>query len=374
MYATQSLTVGSVWDLSTIIPPLITPPEEKFEKAMSYLGENEEWLIIPEKKASNIYSPGIKTGIQVDSNFFNNTYPLPILGLMRAENLNHAIEIANKSPYGLTSGLFSLDAREKITWLEKIEAGNRYLNKKTTQSYVQREPFGGYKQSTFGHGYKTCGPNFLFGCAIAKQHHIPINKQAVNEKVNNLTPFLDKLSLSAEQLGIWYASIANYAYWWNVLKHERDPAKIIGQDNIFGYICKKNICLFIDNNSSLFDSLRICAATLTCSANLTISWNGISPFNWSELNPLIKVVKEEKQLFLNKVKEGRYETIRLANKASSDINEAASYSCSYVIDLPVLANGRVELLNYLREITFSADYDRYGNLGTREEELRKPNT
>jgi RHH-type proline utilization regulon transcriptional repressor/proline dehydrogenase/delta 1-pyrroline-5-carboxylate dehydrogenase len=41
-----------------------------------------------------------------------------------------------------------------------------------------------------------------------------------------------------------------------------------------------------------------------------------------------------------------------------------------VIVAPVLANGRIELLNYLREVSISADYHRYGNLGTREGEGR----
>ncbi|MEN9654219.1 MAG: putative proline dehydrogenase/delta-pyrroline-5-carboxylate dehydrogenase, partial [Chlamydiota bacterium] len=35
------------------------------------------------------------------------------------------------------------------------------------------------------------------------------------------------------------------------------------------------------------------------------------------------------------------------------------------------ANGRLELLHYLREVSVSIDYHRYGNLGPREGEIRK---
>jgi RHH-type proline utilization regulon transcriptional repressor/proline dehydrogenase/delta 1-pyrroline-5-carboxylate dehydrogenase len=50
---------------------------------------------------------------------------------------------------------------------------------------------------------------------------------------------------------------------------------------------------------------------------------------------------------------------------------AAEVSC-YLCHLPVLASGRVELLNYLREMALSVDYHRYGNLGVREGEHRNP--
>ena len=38
----------------------------------------------------------------------------PVLGLMRAENLDEAIDLANGTPYGLTSGIQSLDDREIV--------------------------------------------------------------------------------------------------------------------------------------------------------------------------------------------------------------------------------------------------------------------
>jgi RHH-type proline utilization regulon transcriptional repressor/proline dehydrogenase/delta 1-pyrroline-5-carboxylate dehydrogenase len=42
----------------------------------------------------------------------------------------------------------------------------------------------------------------------------------------------------------------------------------------------------------------------------------------------------------------------------------------YLAAAPVLAEGRVELLWYLREQSISRDYHRYGNLGRRGEEAR----
>ena len=134
---------------------------------------------------------------------------------------------------GLTAGLISLDEREHDYWIEHIEAGNCFINHRITGSMVRRQPFGGTKASSFGNGSKTGGPNYLREFMKASQVGLPQEKHPVNESVNSLTAFLDKIDLSAEQLGIWYASVANYAYWWKRLRQNRDPNKIVGQDNFF---------------------------------------------------------------------------------------------------------------------------------------------
>jgi len=41
-----------------------------------------------------------------------------------------------------------------------------------------------------------------------------------------------------------------------------------------------------------------------------------------------------------------------------------------IIDAPISANGMIELAWYFRERSLSADYHRYGNLGTRSQEAR----
>jgi RHH-type proline utilization regulon transcriptional repressor/proline dehydrogenase/delta 1-pyrroline-5-carboxylate dehydrogenase len=374
--ATKSLTCGPSWNPFVTITPLITPPDEIIIKALTCCQKGEEWLLKPVQDPHNphLWSPGIKIGIKKDSFFFKNDLPIPVLGLMKAENLNQAISFANATKSGLTAGLHSLDVKEKIQWLEKIEAGNCYVNRKTTKSSIRKQPFGGYKQSSFGHGYKSGGPNFLYGCSYPIQKTLPKEKRAVSEEVNNLSPFLEKIDLSDKELGTWYASISNYSYWWAKMKHEIDPSKVLGQDNLFGYMPRNNICLYIAEKSDIFNSLRICAAALTCGNDLHISCDkkALSKFNWLELNNLIKVNKESKETFFKKLSSGVYSSVRITSPACDEMKQNAAKGFCYINNLPVLSNGRIELLNYLREVTLSYDYDRYGSLGVRDNELRKP--
>jgi RHH-type proline utilization regulon transcriptional repressor/proline dehydrogenase/delta 1-pyrroline-5-carboxylate dehydrogenase len=376
--AAASLEVGPAWDLSAKISPLILAPSDVLRRALTSLEEGEEWLLEPKQDSANphLWSPGIKTGVQPDSFTHQTEFFGPLLGLMRAESLAHAIEIANATPFGLTAGLMSLDEREHVCWLENIDAGNCTINRATTGFIVRRQPFGGTKASSVGNGSKTGGPNYLQEFMRAVQIGLPQEKHPVNEAVNNLTSFLDKIDLTAEQLGIWYASVANYSYWWKRLRQNRDPNKIVGQDNFFHYVPRKNLAIRIEENSSPLDVLRICAAILTVGAELEISWQHPLVQNdtpmWCSLSPILRVAEETFDDFLQRVREGKIERIRLAEPTMAALKEAAAISGTHVIDAPVLSNGRLELLHYLREVSISIEYHRYGYLGIREGELRKP--
>ncbi len=376
--AAASLIVGPSWHPASKITPLIKPPQGALLRGLTTLDVGEEWLLEPKSDPQNphLWSPGIKLGVRPGSFTHQTELFGPVLGLMRADNLRHAIELANGTPFGLTTGLHSLDDREQAYWMEHIEAGNCYINRGTTGAIVRRQPFGGTKASCFGNGSKAGGPNYLREFMKATQIGIPQEKHPVNEWVNSLTAFLEKIDLTAEQLGIWYASSANYAYWWKRLRQDRDPTKIVGQDNFFRYVPRKNIVLRLDAHSKPLDALRVCAAALTVNAGLEISWSPKADkqirLDWLELVPILRVAEEEEAAFLARIKSGKIQRIRLIEPASQALKEAAAHSGTHFIDAPVLANGRLELLHYLREVSLSVDYHRYGNLGLREGELRKP--
>ena len=158
--AAASLCVGSPWNLTTKVNPLIRIPNSILMKGLTTLEAGEEWLLAPKADPHNpqLWSPGIKLGVTPESFTYRNELFGPVLGVMRADNLAHALHLANGTPYGLTAGLHSLDEREHMYWIEHIEAGNCYINRGITGAIVQRQPFGGCKQSSFGPGAKAGGP------------------------------------------------------------------------------------------------------------------------------------------------------------------------------------------------------------------------
>src|SRR5712691_8420286 len=174
--AAASLDVGSAWEPSSRITPLTQAPGEALRRALTTLDEGEEWLLEPRLMTGehpHLWSPGIKLGVRGGSFFHRTECFGPVLGLMRAENLDEAIDLANGTPFGLTSGIQSLDDREIDRWLDRIEACNLYVNRPITGAMVGRQPFGGWKASSVGPGAKVGGPNYVLQLARGRQVSLP---------------------------------------------------------------------------------------------------------------------------------------------------------------------------------------------------------
>ncbi|MGH9212339.1 MAG: proline dehydrogenase family protein [Acidimicrobiales bacterium] len=83
----------------------------------------------------------------------------PLLAVLRARDLDHAIALANDTPYALTAGIFSRSPGAIRRATAELQAGNIYVNRAITGAVVGRQPFGGFGLS--GMGSKAGGPDYL---------------------------------------------------------------------------------------------------------------------------------------------------------------------------------------------------------------------
>src|SRR5688572_5395113 len=152
--AVRSLRVGAADDLSTMMAPLIGPPTDKLRRALTTLDEGESWLVEPRclDADDRLWTPGVKVGVRPGSWFHRTECFGPVLGVMRAADLDEAIAFQNDVPFGLTGGIWTLDPTEVDRWVEQVEVGNAYVNRHTTGAIVRRQPFGGWKRSVVGPG------------------------------------------------------------------------------------------------------------------------------------------------------------------------------------------------------------------------------
>lgn len=161
--AVRSVRVGHATDTATMTGPLIGAPSPKLLRALTVLEPGESWLVEPRliDAAAHVWSPGVRIGVREGSWFHETECFGPVLGLMRARDLDHAIALQNATPFGLTGGIHSLDDQEVTHWLENVEVGNAYINRHITGAVVQRQPFGGWKRSSVGCGPKAGGPFYV---------------------------------------------------------------------------------------------------------------------------------------------------------------------------------------------------------------------
>ena len=161
--AVRSLRVGWATDPVTILGPVISPPSGPLARALTELAPGESWLVEPRSldASGRLWSPGVVWDVQPGSWLHLTECFGPVLGIIKAETLDQAIDVQNTPQYGLTGGIHSLDPREVDTWLERVQVGNAYVNRHITGAIVQRQPFGGWKRSSIGAGAKPGGPSHL---------------------------------------------------------------------------------------------------------------------------------------------------------------------------------------------------------------------
>ncbi len=161
--AVTTEVVGPGPDPATVIGPVIRPADGPLLRALTSLEPGESWLVAPRQldESGHMWSPGVKIGVQPGSWTHLTEWFGPVLAVMRAPDLDTAISWQNAVEYGLTAGIHALDTGECETWIERIQAGNVYVNRGTTGAVVNRQPFGGWKKSAVGPTAKAGGENYV---------------------------------------------------------------------------------------------------------------------------------------------------------------------------------------------------------------------
>ena len=320
--AAASLKVGPSSDPASIVTPVILEPDEKLMRALTKLDEGEEWLLEPKvsEKNSLLWSPGIKIGVTRGSWFHMNECFGPVLGLMRAVDLDEAVTLQNDVDYGLTAGIHSLDETEIAEWKSKVQAGNLYINRGITGAIVQRQPFGGWKKSSIGPGAKAGGPNY----------------------VN-----LFRTCTDLEPVSVECAKQDYQQAWDSHFNIGHDPSGLRCESNVFRYRSSHGVVLRLANEDERSENLARLAAQVT-GTPLTIS----------------RASEESDEDFASRLPQlaRTNEFMRTVAGPPADVVLEASYEAGLNwIDAPMSASGRLELTRWTREQSVSETMHRYGN-------------
>jgi RHH-type proline utilization regulon transcriptional repressor/proline dehydrogenase/delta 1-pyrroline-5-carboxylate dehydrogenase len=161
--AVESLSVGAGWNFSTTVGPIIRPAESALKRALTQLDTGESWLVEPKQLDNSglMWRPGVKLGVKAGSWSHRNEWFGPVLAVIEAPYFDTAINWQNETEFGLTAGIQSLDEKECEEWINRIEAGNLYVNRGITGAIVNRQPFGGWKKSAVGPNAKAGGLNYV---------------------------------------------------------------------------------------------------------------------------------------------------------------------------------------------------------------------
>ena len=146
----KTYKVGDPRDPSTIIGPLIRRSQcavidGHVEDAVAKGAK----LLMGGKHEGNFYDPTVLGDVTVGMKIYDEESFGPITSLIRVENSEEALQIANDTAYGLSSAVITNDLQKAFDLALRLEAGMVHIND-TTVSDEAHIPFGGTKMSGVG--------------------------------------------------------------------------------------------------------------------------------------------------------------------------------------------------------------------------------
>jgi RHH-type transcriptional regulator, proline utilization regulon repressor / proline dehydrogenase / delta 1-pyrroline-5-carboxylate dehydrogenase len=159
--ATKSLNVGDATNPSTKVGPVIDAAARDRIREYIEKGKQEATLALelPSPEPGYFVGPVIFTEVAPTATIAQEEIFGPVLSVMKAQDFDDALAIANGTNYALTGGLYSRTPSHIQQAKTEFEVGNLYINRTITGAIVARQPFGGYKLS--GVGSKAGGPDYL---------------------------------------------------------------------------------------------------------------------------------------------------------------------------------------------------------------------
>lgn len=133
-----------------IVGPLIRPTQAPFikEQVDNAVSQGAR-LLSGGNYEGNVFEPTVVADITQDMSIFRTECFGPVASVIKANDWEHAIELANDSDYGLSSAVHTNDLEKAIAVSERIEAGMCHINGPSVRDEPVI-PFGGVKDSGSG--------------------------------------------------------------------------------------------------------------------------------------------------------------------------------------------------------------------------------
>ena len=168
---TRQIKIGNPLERDIWMGPVINAAAVRtFEATVERAGQDGGRILVGGRRITEppldhgyFVEPTIIDGLPVEHPLFAEELFVPIALVAEVRSLDEAIELANRTDYGLTAGIYSEDEDEIRQFFDSIQAGVTYANRRvgaTTGAWPGVNPFGGWKASgSTGRG--TGGPHYV---------------------------------------------------------------------------------------------------------------------------------------------------------------------------------------------------------------------
>lgn len=144
-----ALTIGNPEDDADITPLIDTKSADYVEGLINDANDKGATALTEIKREGNLICPILFDKVTTDMRLAWEEPFGPVLPIIRVTSVEEAIEISNKSEYGLQASIFTNDFPRAFGIAEQLEVGTVHINNKT-QRGTDNFPFLGSKKSGAG--------------------------------------------------------------------------------------------------------------------------------------------------------------------------------------------------------------------------------
>jgi 1-pyrroline-5-carboxylate dehydrogenase len=165
----KPLKVGPTKNFDNYMGPVVN--KAAFDSIMEYIeiGKGEGKLLAGGERAHGegfFIKPTVIADVSPTAKIAKEEIFGPVMAIIKAKDIDEAIDISNNTEYGLTGSVYSRN-RANIEKAKRLcHAGNLYINRKCTGALVGVHPFGGFNMS--GTDSKAGGRDYLLLFTQAK--------------------------------------------------------------------------------------------------------------------------------------------------------------------------------------------------------------
>jgi acyl-CoA reductase-like NAD-dependent aldehyde dehydrogenase len=156
----KKLKLGDPTDPKIDVGPVAS--EDQLKTVLGYIevGKREAKLLCGGKRAQ---VPGLAQGFFIEPTVFETKHGTriskeeifgPVLSVIKVEDFDEAVRVANDVEYGLSSSIYTSDVNRAFRAIEQLDVGITYINAPTIGAEVHL-PFGGTKNT--GNGGREAG-------------------------------------------------------------------------------------------------------------------------------------------------------------------------------------------------------------------------
>ncbi len=146
----KGLKVGDPASINTAIGPIINQKQlEGLQDKIAQAKEQGATVLLEGKVDGQLLPPHVFGDVTADMNISKDEIFGPLVGIQKAKDEQHALELANDTEFGLSSAVFSGDQARGLRFARQIRAGMTHVNDMPVNDEAHL-PFGGEKNSGLG--------------------------------------------------------------------------------------------------------------------------------------------------------------------------------------------------------------------------------